>query len=307
MKSIHFRLVLAVSLGAIWIATVPSRANAQKTLYTANFSGGGVFKVTSGGAVNLFAQIPSGDGHTEMMTVDPGGNLFITTDNGSIIKVAPDATVSTFVSGYSLLTGVTSDAQGDIYAGQVGTGKVLKFTPGGSESDYATVGGIPEGLVFDTRGNLFVSDFSNGQIDKINPARTPTIFASGLSEPTGLTIDGLGNLYVSSFNLNSISKISTGGSVSDYSTRGLQNPFQSAFDDNGSLFVADDGNHRLSEIAPGGGAATSFATDQMINPTAIVFVGAESTVPEPTVYQMTAILALGGLGLLRRRRSQSSK
>ncbi len=132
---------------------------------------------------------------------------------------------------------------------------VNQYTPPGPVSNIAHLPFVSSGLVFDTSGNLFVA--GDHVISKITPGGTVSHFADlPFSGGYGITIDSSNNLYAADTSLGQIAKITPGGVVSPYGT--ASDPRGLTFDTNGNLYVVRGGT--IGVIAPGGGAATTYAT-----------------------------------------------
>ena len=177
---------------------------------------------------------------------------------------------------YGTFEGVAIDAAGNVYvvtAGGRNSSTIFKFVPGISRSIFATnfVNGFD--LAFDSAGNLYAADPGNQTIYKFTPNGTGTVFAgpgafaSG-EGPTGLAFDSSGNLFVSTENnsglegTDAILEFTPAGMESTFAT-GLTMPRGLAFDASGNLFVAltrATPNGAILKFAPGGGAATVFAS-----------------------------------------------
>lgn len=108
------------------------------------------------------------------------GNLYVASSgDNSIIKVAPDQTVTTFVSAASGALnapfGLAFNAQGTLFVSNTGNNTIVKVDLAGAVTPFVNTGlNLPEGLAFDASGNLFVADFGSGSILKIDVVGTVT-------------------------------------------------------------------------------------------------------------------------------------
>jgi sugar lactone lactonase YvrE len=162
----------------------------------------------SGWVVSTFAGIPkvpgfaNGPGTTATLggplslAADANDNLLIC-DGEQIRKIAPDGTVS-FVAGgltlgttdgpgasalFSLVRGITLDAQGNIFVCDSPNNRIRKLTPSGGSYNVTTLAGgdstgiadgvgasarffQPTGIAVDTDGNLYVVDSQNVRVSK---------------------------------------------------------------------------------------------------------------------------------------------
>ena len=234
---------------------IDSYGNLYVTSYT-----DGLVQIKSNGQVSDFA----GDSLVSLynpgsIAVDPQNNIFIA-EPGVIRKISPSGMVSTFagkgatpdtiafpggpqitfISNYGYKDGqdtaarfgaigsLASDANGNIYTGDIYCQCVRKITPSGLVSTLASTGVIYNyrttdpgfyGMCVDTVGNVYVSQKSS--ILKITPAGVISTLVG--TDATGY-VDG--PAAIAQF----------------YYPAGL------AFDAQGNLFVADQGNLRIRKI-----------------------------------------------------------
>jgi hypothetical protein len=127
---------------------------------------------------------------------------------------------------FNLPTGITCNAQGDLYVSDLGSHLIRKITAAGvvtTLAGQASVSGStdgsgtaalffkPAGLAIDSTGNIYVADMGNSTLRKISAsgvvstlAGLPTIDGlmdgtgsnAWFAEPQGLTLDSAGNIYV---------------------------------------------------------------------------------------------------------------
>ena len=184
-------LILATALAAFFLGA--NRASsAPGDLYVAEAIGNGhVYRFTPTGEKSTFAS----DLHQPVaLAFDRAGNLFVGNSGacacisispcdcppGTIIKITPDGTQSTFATLQSSeLLGIAFDGAGNLF---VSTGStIVKIAPDKTQSTFASGlhGAWP--LAFDRLGNLYVG-INNlvgaGSIRKFAPDGSSTVFAT---------------------------------------------------------------------------------------------------------------------------------
>ena len=222
---------------------------------------GQVGGVTADGAGNIYISDPDharivkvpGDGSAQIdiatgligplgLTADGWGNIFVTTNgapNNSVLKVAPDGTVSTVYCCPGPGTRATDVAVDD--GGRYTVAKahyslhdeaneyvaipdfqsVIKIVPGDSEDDTTTeIFNIhaPTYLTVDANHRVYVSYPSSGLVlsgvDSGSRIDNLTYFDEGLDNPQGVAVDDAnGNLYVADKQHNYVVKFAPDGSV----------------------------------------------------------------------------------------------
>jgi sugar lactone lactonase YvrE len=183
--------------------------DSKGNLFVADTSRGKIVKVTPGGAAGDFATI----GNPMGLAFDAAGNLFVAT-TGSIIKLTPNGTSSTFKAGLNGPFGLAFDRSGNLFVSETNTtnmGRIVKLTPTATQTTFASGLSSPEGLAFDSAGNLYEADFSSGKIFKFTPGGVKSTFTSGLLGPRNIAIDQSDNVYVATFSTQEILKFTPAG------------------------------------------------------------------------------------------------
>jgi sugar lactone lactonase YvrE len=200
--------------------------DAAGNLYATDFNESIIYEIAPNGKLR---RIASGNqiSNPSALVFDDSGNLFVA-HNGTgpgIAKIAPDGTISRFVS-HAELAGLAFDSTGNLFAADSLNNTVMKYAPDGTGTTFATGFAAPIDLAFDSTGNLFVSDLVDGIIYKITPDGTKTPFATGLRGPVGVALDQDDNLFVVDY--PSVLKFTPDGTRSTFAT-GFVGPYDLAF------------------------------------------------------------------------------
>jgi len=251
-------------------------------------------KITPDGVVTTVAGTPSDYGTVDgignaarfgtmsSMAIDGAGNVYVT-DSGvagtapSVRKMTPGGVVSTLAGGVSYgaadgqhgaasfqdLSGLTSDAAGNLYVGDQGNHSIRKITPDG-----------------------VVTTFAGQSTTQFPPDTNPTdgpIATATFRHLVAMTMDSAGNILLtetySGLQYNALRKISANGIVStiagSHAGRGAMDgagpaasffrPRGLAVDASGKVWVADAGNQLIRQISASGtvttlAGATGYAT-----------------------------------------------
>jgi hypothetical protein len=192
---------------------------------------------------------------------------------GNVFAVGADGSMSTFVTvGQDQVTGLVTDAPGNLYVGEWPNGNIYKVTPGGAISTFAS--GLPAiaDEAIDNSGNIYVSDAGDGIIRKFTPGGLVSTFATGLPRPAAMAFDGEGNMFVSDDSGGIISKITPSGAVSTFVTLSAHGVGGLAFDQSGNLYASNGSEFDpwvIDKITPGG-SVTTFASG-LVEPGALLF------------------------------------
>ena len=205
--------------------------------------------------------------------------------DGTILKITPDGTKTTFATGLNSPRGLAFDGAGNLFEADAGSNTIFKFAPDGTKSTFASGLNEPFALAFDSSGNLFEGDFGSKTIFKFTPDGTKSTFASGLNSPFGLAFDTSGNLFEADVNSGTIFKFTPDGTRSTFAS-GLNAPVSLVFDGLGNLF-ATDGNAGTIFIFTPAGTKSTFVSGLTL-PTGLAFA--------PTPHQLGNISTRGFVG-----------
>ena len=159
----------------------------------------------------------------------------------SVVRISPDGRGTPFVTGLLNATGLTFNADDDLFVTSRAEGNVYRIDAAGESTVYAEGMGVATGCAFDPEGNLFVGDRS-GTIFKIDPQRQ--IFVHATLEPSvsayHMAADTEGRLYVTAPSLSSneaIWIIESNGDTRPW-FRGLGRPQGLALSREGDVYLA---------------------------------------------------------------------
>jgi hypothetical protein len=135
------------------------------------------------------------------ITFDRAGQMYVSSRfDGTVYRVAPNGTMSTYAEGMGIATGIAFDAQENLYVGDR-SGTVFKIGKDRQIFVFATLEPSVSAyhLAFGPHGDLFVTGPTTSSFDcvhKIDPHGSVSTFYRGLGRPQGLAFDVEGNLYV---------------------------------------------------------------------------------------------------------------
>ncbi len=201
-------------------------------LYIADYLNNRVRRVALDGTISTYAQLP---GNVRGLVFDAAGNLYAAVEtNSTVYRIDTSGKQTVFAgtgsAGYSgdggpasqamlnAPSGLTIDAQGNIYIADAQNGSVRVVNPKGVITTFVSLPSYygsdfppaPTELAFDSAGNLYVSDEDQDLVLQVTPAMVVSIFAGGGDffpgdgypatqasfEPFGIVLDPAGNLYI---------------------------------------------------------------------------------------------------------------
>jgi len=156
-----------------------------------------IFKVDTGYNVRPFL--------SEMMNAtsiafDRSGQMYVSSrHDGTVYRVAPNGTMSSYAEGMGIATGIAFDRQENLYVGDR-SGTIFKIARDRQIFVFATLEASISAyhLAFHPDGSLFVSGPTTSSYDsiyRIDDHGTVNVFYRGLGRPQGLAFDVDGNLY----------------------------------------------------------------------------------------------------------------
>jgi sugar lactone lactonase YvrE len=132
---------------------------------------------------------------------DREGQMYVSSrHDGTVYRVAPNGTMSSYAEGMGIATGIAFDREQNLYVGDR-SGTIFKIGRDRQIFVFATLEASVSAyhLAFAPTGDLFVTGPTTSSFDsvyRIDPHGSVSIFYRGLGRPQGLAFDAQGNLYV---------------------------------------------------------------------------------------------------------------
>jgi sugar lactone lactonase YvrE len=187
----------------------------------------------------------------------------------SLFKIDTNYAVKPFLSNLMNATSIAFDRDGQLYVSSRHDGTVYRVAPNGTMSSYAEGMGVATGIAFDRHQNLYVGDRSGTIFKIGRDRQTfvfatlePSVSAYHLA------FNPVGDLFVTgptTSSFDSVYRIDTHGTVSSF-FRGLGRPQGLAFDVDGNLYVAASlaGKRGIVKITPDGKANLEVAGQNLV-------------------------------------------
>lgn len=173
-----------------------------------------------------------------------------------IVRIDSSGQQTTFLTGFVAVTGMTFDANGNLFVADNQAGNIRRFSPSGQDLGIFAAPGkdMTYSLVFDPTGNLYVTNAGTSTIRKYAPTgQLLQEFSARGDTPTGIVVDGDGNLLVANLNSRHIRKLSpTGADLGIFAPVGPNGPFGLAFDASDNLYVTNLFGNQVREFSPTG-------------------------------------------------------
>jgi sugar lactone lactonase YvrE len=135
------------------------------------------------------------------LAFDREGYLYVSSrHDGTVYRIAPNGTLSSYAEGMGVATGIAFDGAGNLYVGDR-SGTIFKIASDRQIYVYATLEPSVSAyhLAVGSNGDLFVTGPTTSSFDavyRIDPHGEVTTFYRGLGRPQGLAFDVENNIYV---------------------------------------------------------------------------------------------------------------
>lgn len=157
----------------------------------------------------------------DAMALDSHGNLYGSSFyGGSVTKIAPDGTVSNFVSGLAWANGLAVDSEDNIYVCEYLNESINKYDNDGNLIIKMPLGsGYPSGLIKAYKSdNMIYTDVGDNSVKELAQDGSITVLYHGgpLNVPVGLAYGPGGDLYIGNYIGREIYRLPYGGSELEY-------------------------------------------------------------------------------------------
>ena len=226
------------------------------------------------------------------LVADSHGNLFITDKGSDAIAKFAGNKLSIWATDIKQPSGITIDADDNLYVTSLGDNSLLKITSKGEKSVIASGLAGPYDVKIAPDGNFVVSNSNAHEIVTITPEGEVSVrVPATLYAPYALTYDTEGHLYVGNYNRRNIIQLASDGTVTNWSD-GIIIPRDLLAIDNHLYWL--ESNRSLSTMVPNDSAKTTL-TSQLRTPYALIKAptGDGFLVSESSAHQISQVSTIG--------------
>jgi len=241
-------------------------------LYTVKAAGDIVRINTETNGVESVAKLAISDGYGTAVAED--GTIYVSGNDGKLLRRNLDGAVDTLLSGSAILTDVEISPDGHVYVVDNTNKRILRSNSSGQFEPWVTGGVLnsPYGMTFDEAGNAYVANFGGFNIVKIDPDKKVSIFADGLAyQPLYIDHKPGGGFYYSSYEYSNSGQY-TPFAINSLSSKGVVERLASmtklmmgvAVNGDGQAYVVNSGENKLYQLATlalNTSQLTNFATE----------------------------------------------
>lgn len=240
-------------------------ADAGRYIYTANFTGASVTKLTPEGlvAIGTGTNFEVGYKLRGIAFASDGTMWVAAVENALVLHLNANGQV---LSNHPVGDGpsrVRIDAFGNVWTPDMVTRTVTKLSPTGVRLGQYAFTESPFDVAFDAAGNTWVSASrgSTGTVTKLSGTDGTVLKKVTLDSakgPWGITTDVAGNVWVALSNANQVARITQAGVVS-YHNVGVK-PIGIVADANGNVWVSNNGANTAMRLSSAGAVTATVAT-----------------------------------------------
>lgn len=227
-------------------------AQADGTLYVADWAAGMVFRISPGRKVRIVAEDLN---EPSSLAMDSERNLFVSTygqgmtKEGTIVRIAhEDGMRSVVAVGLTAPSAIAFDAQDNLYVASFLDNTISRVGMSGGLITYAANVPAVSAILFDERGDLLALSSTEGAVYRISSDMgAMKRIAGGLSAPSDMLLHPEGHLIVVDFGRGRLVHVDEKGRLKTFAVvpRGT---VSAAFDGQANLIVANWDNHNLLKI-----------------------------------------------------------
>ena len=242
-----------VATGAAGSVT-PTGATLNATVNPDGYSTTALFQYSTSSTFTPTVQTTIATGFSTLsgLAADANGDVFVADSaDNAVDEVLPDGTITTIGSGLFLPVGVAVDAAGDVFVATPADSTVKEVLPNGTILTVGSGFSVPQGVGVDAAGDVFVADTGNNAVEEVMPSGTIKTIGSGFDNPHGVAVDAAGDVFVADTGNSAVKEVLTNGNIKTIGS-GFNGPVGLAVDAAGDVFVAGLSNNAVEEVLTSG-------------------------------------------------------